>query len=532
MKTKLLGFVFRTGLGLLPSIGSAGCGSDVAPAASTDASLASPLYVAAARRFGRDIPVCWENPDPATAVERGWVRSAVEGSWQQVSAVRFGGWEACTATSPGVRIRVKDSGPYTLGLGTAIDGVEDGMVLNFTFATWSPDCKMTREYCIRVGAVHEFGHALGFAHEQNRPDTPSWCTLEQGDDGDVTIGAWDLNSVMNYCNPRWTGDGELSATDVAGVRAAYGSGGDDWEVARSDGTSLLAPVHGSDAHSRGADEVFLADVDGDGLSDLVLLFKSSGELWVAPALAGASRGRFGPLVPWLRGSAGGASRYLVADVTGDGRADAVAFYSGSGSWWVAPSTGRAFSPHSLWKTSHGAGCQAQLLADVTGDGRADAVAFFAATGTWWVAPSTGSAFASYSLWQSSHGIGSDAQLLADVTGDGRADAVVFFSASGSWWVASSTGTAFAPYSLWKTGHGAGSSSQLLADVTGDGRADAIAVFRQNGSFWVAPALPGGFGLYALWATDLGTALSDDFTRPVHGDIDGDGREDLALRWLR
>lgn len=490
----------------------------------------SPLYVAAARRFGSDVPVCWEALDPTTAVERGWVRSAVEETWQKVSAVRFSGWGACTAGARGVHIRERDVGPYTLGLGTDIDAVGDGMVLNFTFSTWSPGCKATRAYCIRVGAVHEFGHALGFAHEQNRADTPSWCTSEQGADGDVTIGAWDLDSVMNYCNPRWTGNGELSASDIEGVRASYGSGGGDWDVARSDGSSLLPPQRGGDASSRGADDVLLADVSGDGRADLVFVFAAKGDLWVAPASADA--GRFDALSPWLRGSAPGATRHLAADVTGDGKADDVAFFSGTGTWSVATSTGRAFSSHAEWRSGHGAGSAMQLLADVTGDKRADAVAFFAATGNWWVAPSSGGAFTSYSLWKSSHGVGSSSQLLADVTGDSRADAVAFFSPTGSWWVAPSTGTAFGTYTLWRSGHGAGSSSQLLADVTGDGRADALAVFRKSGSFWVAPAVTGSFSTYSLWKSSLGTALSDGMTLPLHGDSDGDGREDIVVRWQR
>lgn len=529
MNTRTWSFGFSIGLGAALAVGETGCGRDLESAAQQ-----SSLYVAASHRFGSSVPVCWESLDPTTVVERGWVRSAVEETWQKVSAVRFTGWGACAVGARGVHIRVKDVGPYTLGLGTEIDGVKDGMVLNFTFSTWSPGCKSTRGYCIRVGAVHEFGHALGFAHEQNRDDTPSWCTSEQGSDGDVTIGAWDLDSVMNYCNPRWTGDGTLSITDIEGVRAAYGSGGEDWDVARSDGSGLLSAQRGQDVNSRGADAVLMADVTGDGRADLVFVDAAKGDLWVAPALA-ATPGdprRFDAMVPWLRGSAAGASRQLLADVTGDGRADAVAFFSGPGSWSVAISTGSAFSSHAEWKSGHGAGSAMQLLADVTGDKRADAVAFFAATGNWWVAPSSGSAFTSYSLWKSNHGVGSDQQLLADVTGDKRADAVAFFTTTGSWWVAPSTGAAFSTYALWKSGHGAGSSSQLLADVTGDGRADAVAVFRNSGSFWVAPASTGVFAAYSLWKSGLGTALSDGMTLPIHGDSDGDGYADIVVRWLR
>ncbi len=196
------------------------------PRSWTDTNLetgSSDLYVASSLLWRpTNIPVCWENPSAANSLQRQWVRNAVAASWEARSGVRFTGWNDCSWSSGGVRIRINDEGPHTKGLGTQLNGKAAGMVLNFTFQNWSPACRNSLQYCIEAIAVHEFGHALGYAHEQNRPDAPSWCDAEQGSNGDWLFGNWDLDSVMNYCNPDWNGNGQLSVTDAYGAQATYG----------------------------------------------------------------------------------------------------------------------------------------------------------------------------------------------------------------------------------------------------------------------------------------------------------------------
>jgi len=170
----------------------------------------------------RVVFVCWESGSPGGSHPAN-VRRAIEDTWQKESALSFRGWEPCAAASRGIRIRVEDAGPHTKGLGRMLDGRPAGMVLNFSFRNWSASCQARLDFCIKAIAVHEFGHAIGFAHEQNRADAPGECqALRQGTNGDLLLTPYDPRSVMNYCNERYNNEGRLSELDIAAVRDVYG----------------------------------------------------------------------------------------------------------------------------------------------------------------------------------------------------------------------------------------------------------------------------------------------------------------------
>jgi len=184
------------------------------------------------------IPVCWENPSAASAQRRGWVRQTVEQNWARYARVNFTEWDTCSDGDPGVHIRIADDVSSAPG-GYLLDGVTDGVTLNLLFDTQGPDgCRTdnaARQHCIRAVALHEFGHVLGFYHEEERDDYtmlpgstfPSDCQEQDAANSDPQYyGAYDSASVMSYCGQPYefpsTWKENLSAGDIAAVQRAYG----------------------------------------------------------------------------------------------------------------------------------------------------------------------------------------------------------------------------------------------------------------------------------------------------------------------
>jgi hypothetical protein len=170
------------------------------------------------------ISVCWDNPDASTAADRDIVRRAITNTWQRYSALTFTKWDTDKAAD--IHIYVQDIQPEVATIGEPIRNKLRGITLNFSFKKWCPDCKKKRNFYIAAMAVHEFGHALGFAHEQIRTECDFSCSDDVVDKhkgtSDWVLPACDRQSVMNSCNEDYCNNGFLSNLDIQALQKWYG----------------------------------------------------------------------------------------------------------------------------------------------------------------------------------------------------------------------------------------------------------------------------------------------------------------------
>lgn len=333
-----------------------------------------------------------------------------------------------------------------------------------------------------------------------------YVSLNQGSHfGQATIwyGAYGVNAgwTSQEAYPRtladMNGDGlpDVVGFSITGVYVSLNQGTHFGQAA------IWYGAYGQDAGwtSQDAHPRMAMDMNGDGRADVVG-FGSDGiyvSLSTGTGLGSATRwyGAYGTGSGW---PSQGTHPRMLADMNGDGLPDVVGF--GSDGVYVSLNRGSYFDSATIWYGAYGTGAgwsnqdaHPRTLADVNGDGLPDVVGF-GSDGVY-VSLNTGTILGQATIWYAGYGSGggwpsqgTHPRSMVDVNGDGMAD-ILAFGTDGAR-VSLSTGSSFEQSTVWHGGFqtNAGWTNESTTprmgdDVDGDGLPDAVGF--GSAGVWVA-----------------------------------------------
>jgi hypothetical protein len=246
------------GMSALLALGVAGCSAADEPSSDSLGEQQDELLLAGQKFDNGQVHVCFAN---GTAAQRDKVVRVLADSWAKAAKISFTQFDTTCSTFLNESVikvtwNAGAGNNFADGLGkvnpTIVNGNPVTGFRNITLrGTEGEDFQ-------RYAIIHEFGHALGFAHEQQRDDNNGWCTEFQLGETHNLAGTFRtpfINSpeimndaIMSYCNVKYPwGNGAfiqktwLSAMDVLGALKTYGKRTDTHGfMIKSDTNSALA----------------------------------------------------------------------------------------------------------------------------------------------------------------------------------------------------------------------------------------------------------------------------------------------------
>jgi hypothetical protein len=167
-------------------------------------------------------------------------KKAVFRTWQFAADIRINWIDECPADdTPLVRVGLKSDRESTdvqdgWASGVGESALKDGDVRITAFTGDPFNEKPSIKLYLRSDgsgvsrleylAVHEFGHTLGFQHEQDHPNADT-C---DGSPSGTALTDYDADSIMNYCGSHGNSAGVMTERDLQGAQSVYGVSGRYW----------------------------------------------------------------------------------------------------------------------------------------------------------------------------------------------------------------------------------------------------------------------------------------------------------------
>ncbi len=339
-----------------------------------------------------------------------------------------------------------------------------------------------------------------------------------------------------------TGNGQLDlvVSNLAGPNQS-GNGVLGVLLGKGDGTFKAELSSGSGGY--GASQVAIADVNGDGVPDVVVAntcaSSSNCANGTVSVLLGKGNGTFRTPVTYSSGGQAAVS-IAVADVNGDGKLDLLVANqsgesNGDGSVGVLLGNGNGtFQPVVTYDAGDSV-TSSLAVADVNGDGKPDLVLANSGRGTVTVLLGNGGGTFQAAVVYESGGEIPVSVAVADVNGDGNPDIIVANWYSGTLGVLLGNGNGSFQAAVTYSSGGSSPDSFVVADVNGDGKPDLVAAncgSSQNGygcgeTNGVVSVLAGyGDGTFQP-AVTFSSGEFNAISVAV-ADVNGDGKPDILV----
>ncbi|MFZ0199952.1 MAG: FG-GAP-like repeat-containing protein [Candidatus Sulfotelmatobacter sp.] len=374
------------------------------------------------------------------------------------------------------------------------------------------------------------------------PANPVFLPAVAYDSGGTDVLQTNGGIFQNLVTADLTGNGKLDVV-VSNLAGPNQTGKGVLGVLLGKGDGTFKPVVTFASGGYGASAVAVADVNGDGVPDVVVantcVSSSNCANGTVSVLLGKGNGTFKSPVTYSSGGQAAVS-IAVADVNGDGKLDLLVANqtgesNGDGSIAVLLGNGNGTFQPAVTYDAGDSVTSSLAVADLNGDGKPDVVLANSGRGTVTVLLANGGGTFQQAVVYGSGGEIPVSVAVADLNGDGNPDIIVANWYSGTLGVLLSKGNGTFQTAVTYSSGGASPDSVVVADVNGDGKPDLIAAncgSSQNGygcgeTDGVVSVLPGyGDGTFQP-AVTFDSGAFNDISVAV-ADVNEDGKPDVLV----